>query len=150
MGKRRRRSPWIDKSYQQLLTQWLKQWSKHQKTLLNQITPLSPINKISPPAHLQQKSYLSISRAYKDKDIKSIKSLLHGTLRAEMRIGMNATTKKLDNLRASHELGNLIKILTYRPQSTVHTLLCSTRGQITDHYEIHRQLNGYFREWHAI
>jgi hypothetical protein len=31
-----------------------------------------------------------------------------------MRIGMHAATKKLNKLRASHELGKLIKLLTCR------------------------------------
>jgi hypothetical protein len=66
--------------------------------LLNQITPLSPVHKINPPAHLQQKLHISITNAYIDKQVKRIKNLLYGMLRAEMRIGMNAATKKLDNL----------------------------------------------------
>jgi hypothetical protein len=70
-----------------------------------------------------------------------MENLLHGTMRAEMRIGMNATTKKLDSLRASHELEKLTEILACRPQATLdlQTLLCPTRDQITDHYEIQRQ-----------
>jgi hypothetical protein len=45
---------------------------------------------------------------------------------------MNAATKKLDSLRASHELGKLIELLMCRPQATLdlQTLPCSTQGQI--------------------
>jgi hypothetical protein len=109
--------------------------------------PAIPVNEINPPARLQQKSYLSITRAcIIEKQVTNIKNLLHGTLRAAMRIGMNVATKKLDYLRALHELEKLIELLTCRPQVILglKTLPCPTRGQITNHYEIQRQLDDYF------
>jgi hypothetical protein len=93
---------------------------KDRKTLLNQITPLTLVNKINPPAHLQQKPYLRIIIAYIDKQVKLIKNLLYGTLREKMRICMNVGTKKLDNLRASHELEKLIELPTCRQQNTLN------------------------------
>ena len=141
---------WTPATYQTTLAHWITKWrTKHQRLL----SDLSLTRAVSTPhpSHLLYRPFELIHRAYLSSLIASIKSQLHGRKRRQMRNDMSAAIRRIDNLRATNKIGEMIQALSSSPREhlDLDSLPCSTRGQIVDPPAIHSTLSDYFSEWYS-
>ena len=151
-SRSRHKHHWSQDTYIALLLKWVKEWRSHYHSTLVSIDEFSPAASLLPPEHLSQRSFYSISRHYICDRIRQIKSLLHGTNRKEMRELISPLIRKRERLRATHQLGRLIKELDESTQGTLDlsSLPCPLNGQITDPYTIQQTLNEHMWKWYSI
>jgi hypothetical protein len=151
-GRKRWSDPWTADNYQRILTSSLRQWTKRHDKILRRITPLSPVTQLPSPSHLEQKSFLSISRDSIQEQIRLIKSRLHATQREAMRDRTNPAIRRIDKMRRNKDLAGIIQSLCGTQQSALdlQTLPSADCGQITDPPQVHEALKTKFHDWHAI
>jgi hypothetical protein len=88
------RNQWSSDSYTRLLLKWTKEWTSKYQSILRHIDQFSPAAQLSHPADLWQKSFHTISRHHITCRINEIKSLLHGTRRADMRLRISPEIRR--------------------------------------------------------
>ena len=81
--------------------------------------------------------------------LKKIKSMLHGRLRHNLRLTINAHVAHLEQMRLQGKIGRVIRS-TLQEDVDLFTLesLRTPDGTLTDHREIHHRVTEHFRLWY--
>ena len=82
--------------------------------------------------------------------LKTIKGMLHGRLRHNLRLTINAHVAHLEQMRLQGKIGRVIRSTLQEDVDlfTLESLRIPEQGTLTDHREIHHRVTEHFRLWY--